>query len=58
VAWVNGVPVLAGTALVEVPVELWLYNFGPSQLMRRVRFESGRVVMVEVLGYGYVPPSG
>jgi Protein of unknown function (DUF2845) len=58
VAWVNGVPVLAGTALVEVPVELWLYNFGPSQLMRRVRFESGRLVMVEVLGYGYVPPSG
>jgi hypothetical protein len=26
--------------------------------MRRVRFESGRVVVVEVLGYGYVPPSG
>jgi uncharacterized protein YvpB len=58
VAWVNGVPVLAGTALVEVPVELWTYNFGPSQLMRRVRFESGRLVMVEILGYGYVPPSG
>jgi hypothetical protein len=57
VAWVNGVPVSAGNSLIEVPVELWLYNFGPSQLMRRVRFESGRVVMIEILGYGYVPAS-
>jgi hypothetical protein len=52
-AWVNGVPVSAGNTLIEVPVELWLYNFGPTQLMRRVRFESGRVVAIEILGYGY-----
>ena len=58
VAWVNGVPVSAGNSLIEVPVELWLYNFGPTQLMRRVRFESGRVVAIEILGYGYVPGSG
>jgi hypothetical protein len=58
VAWVNGVPVSAGTTLIEVPVELWLYNFGPTQLMRRVRFESGRVVAIEVLGYGYIADSG
>jgi Protein of unknown function (DUF2845) len=57
-AWVNGVPVSAGNTLIEVPVELWLYNFGPTQLMRRVRFESGRVVMIEILGYGYIPQSG
>jgi hypothetical protein len=57
VAWVNGVPVSAGNTLIEVPVELWLYNFGPSKLMRRVRFESGRVVAIEILGYGYVPGS-
>jgi hypothetical protein len=43
------VPVSAGNTLIEVPVELWLYNFGPSQLMRRVRFESGRVVAIEIL---------
>jgi hypothetical protein len=53
VAWVNGVPVSAGNTLIEVPVELWLYNFGPTKLMRRVRFESGRVVSIEILGYGY-----
>lgn len=58
IAWVNGVPVSAGNSLIEVPVELWLYNFGPTQLMRRVRFESGRVVTIEILGYGYVPDSG
>jgi Protein of unknown function (DUF2845) len=52
-AWVNGVPVSAGTTLIEVPLELWLYNFGPTQPMRRIRFESGRVVGIEVLGYGY-----
>ncbi len=52
-AWVNGVPVAAGNTLIEVPVELWLYNFGPTKLMRRVRFESGRVVAIEILGYGY-----
>jgi len=58
VAWVNGVPVSAGNTLIEVPVELWLYNFGPTQLMRRVRFESGRVVAIEILGYGYAPGGG
>jgi hypothetical protein len=57
VAWVNGAPVLAGNTPIEVPVELWLYNFGPTQLMRRVRFESGRVVGIETLGYGDVPGS-
>jgi hypothetical protein len=57
-AWVNGVPVSAGNTLIEVPLELWLYNFGPTQLMRRVRFESGRVVSIEILGYGYAADSG
>jgi hypothetical protein len=58
VAWVNGVAVSAGNTLIEVPVELWLYNFGPTKLMHRVRFESGRVVAIETLGYGYAPASG
>ncbi len=49
-AWVNGVPVAAGNSLIEVPVELWLYSLGPGQSLRRVRFESGRVVAIEVLG--------
>ncbi|MBL8199431.1 MAG: DUF2845 domain-containing protein [Chromatiales bacterium] len=38
---------------VEVLVEEWTYNFGPSRLMQLVRFENGFVVEVDQLGYGY-----
>jgi hypothetical protein len=33
---------------------VWLYNLGPHQVMRRVRFQDGRVVAIETLGYGYI----
>lgn len=42
-----------GDALVEIPVEVWTYNFGPYKLMRRVRFVDGLVEEIETLGYGY-----
>jgi hypothetical protein len=51
-AWVNGVPVAAGDSLIEVPVELWLYDAGPGQPPHRLRFESGRVVGIEALAGG------
>ena len=51
--WIHGRLYRAGNDLVEVPVELWTYNFGPHKFMRRVRFEDGLVVEVETLGYGY-----
>jgi hypothetical protein len=54
VAWVHGTPVLAGTGVTEVPVETWIYNFGPNKLMRRLRFEDGELVDIETLGYGYL----
>jgi hypothetical protein len=34
-------------------VELWVYNLGPNQFLRLVRFEDGRVTAVETGGYGY-----
>jgi hypothetical protein len=37
----------------EVVVENWVFNFGPSKLMRRVTFEDGIVTRVEELDYGY-----
>lgn len=40
----------------EVSVELWTYNFGPSKLMYRLRFEDGLLVDVDTLGHGYHPP--
>jgi hypothetical protein len=42
-----------GEAQVEVPIEIWTYNFGPNQLMRRVRFVDGVVEEIDTLGYGY-----
>ena len=41
----------------EIPVEVWLYNFGPDKLMQQVRFEDGRVVKIESLDYGYAEKS-
>jgi Protein of unknown function (DUF2845) len=52
--WVHGRPVVVGNGMVEVVVETWLYNLGPHQFMRRVRFQDGRVVAIETLGYGYI----
>ncbi len=52
--WIHGRPVGVGDGMVEVPVEEWLYNFGPQKLMRRIRFQDGRVVAIETLGYGHV----
>lgn len=37
-------------------VEIWTYNFGPNQLMERVRIENGLVVQIDSLGYGYNEP--
>ncbi len=43
-----------GNDEIEMPVELWTYNFGPNKFMRRIRFEDGLVVEIETLGYGYI----
>ncbi len=37
----------------EVLVTESLYNFGPRKLMRRLRFEGGRLTDIETAGYGY-----
>ena len=53
VIWTNGRPYFIGEDFIEVPIEAWIYNFGPNKLMRRVVFEAGFVVEIETLGYGY-----
>jgi hypothetical protein len=53
VIWSNGRPFFVGQDFIEIPVESWVYNFGPNKLMGRIRFEDGIVVEVETLGYGY-----
>jgi hypothetical protein len=42
-----------GDGYIEIPVEVWTYNFGPYKLMRQVRFVDGRVDEIETIGYGY-----
>ena len=53
VVWLHGRPYQLSNDQIEIPVESWVYNLGPNKLMRRVRFEDGRVVEIETLGYGY-----
>jgi hypothetical protein len=37
----------------EVVVEEWTYNFGPYQLMVKIRLDNGVVTDIKYLGYGY-----
>ena len=55
VYWFHGRPIEVSSDLVEVPVEMWLYNLGPSKLMQRLRFEDGELIEIESLGYGFIP---
>ena len=53
---VNGGPPVQSAVEVErqvpVVIEEWVYNFGPQQFMQSLRFENGRLVEVQDLGYG------
>jgi hypothetical protein len=51
--WIHGRRIRVGYDSIEVPVETWEYNFGPSRLMMRVRLEDGLVTDIDTLGYGY-----
>jgi hypothetical protein len=37
----------------EVLVEEWTYNFGPYQLMVKIRLDNGIVAAIKYLGYGH-----
>lgn len=50
--WRQGRPIVVGSEPVPVPVERWRYDFGPSRLMLRLRFDDGVLTGVETLGYG------
>lgn len=52
--WRYGRPWVVGEAI-PIPVETWIYNFGPQRLMRKLRFDDGELVDIDTLGYGYYP---
>lgn len=37
---------------VERVFDDWYYNFGPNQLVHRLRFRDGRLIRIDTLGYG------
>ena len=51
--WRNGRLYRLGNEEVAVPVETWIYNFGSSRFMRKLRFEDGLLVTIETLEYGH-----
>jgi hypothetical protein len=53
VIWRHGRPWYLSDEPVVVPVETWLYDFGPNRLMRKLRFEDGELKEIETLGHGY-----
>ena len=42
-----------GPAWVEMPVEIWTYNFGPNKLLRKLRFVGDELVEIRTDGRGY-----
>ena len=51
--WIRGRPHQLGDQQIEIPVETWVYNFGPRKFMRQLRFEDGVLVEIAALDYGY-----
>ena len=41
-----------GPAWVEMPVEIWTYNFGSHKLLRKLRFVGDELVEISTAGYG------
>ena len=42
-----------GPGWIEVPVEVWTYNFGSSKLLRKLRFVGDNLDYIWTDGYGY-----
>lgn len=42
-----------GPGWVDMPVEVWTYNFGSSKLLRKLRFVGSELEDIETDGYGY-----
>lgn len=38
---------------IPIAIEEWIYNFGPRQFMRWLRFENGVLIKISTLDYGY-----
>ncbi len=49
----TGTSHVAASTTVEIHLEMWIYNFGPNQLMERIWIQDGVITRIESLGrYG------
>jgi hypothetical protein len=42
-----------GPGVIDMPVEVWTYNFGSSKLLRKLRFVGDELDEIRTDGYGY-----
>ncbi|MGB7905376.1 MAG: DUF2845 domain-containing protein [Steroidobacteraceae bacterium] len=42
-----------GPGVIDMPVEIWTYNFGSSRLLRKLRFVGDELDEIRTDGYGY-----
>lgn len=42
-----------GPGVIDMPVEIWTYNFGSSKLLRKLRFVGDELDDIRTDGYGY-----
>jgi hypothetical protein len=42
-----------GPAWIELPIEIWTYNFGSTRLLHKLRFEGDELVDIRTDGHGY-----
>lgn len=42
-----------GPGVIDMPVEVWTYNFGTSKLLRKLRFVGDELDEIRTDGYGY-----
>jgi hypothetical protein len=42
-----------GPGWIDLPVEIWTYNFGSSKLLRKLRFVGDELDDIDTDGYGY-----
>jgi hypothetical protein len=42
-----------GPGWIDLPVEIWTYNFGSSKLLRKLRFVGDELDDIDTAGYGY-----
>jgi len=42
-----------GPGWIDMPVEIWTYNFGSHKLLRKLRFVGDELEEIETDGYGY-----